>query len=106
TIIGFLINAPTLFAFYQRYYAEASEQGVSEHDLQWSMRRAPFLHIWPAAIHQIQDARGVEVRELLAQRGAAPATTISSSRALRTVALWWWVLPAAHIPRIAGAVLS
>ncbi len=106
TIVGFLINAPTLFAFYERYYAESSENGVSEQQMEWSMKYAPFLHGWPAAIRQVQNAREVDVRELLAQRGASPATTVSSSRALRIVALWWWVLPAARIPRTAGALFS
>jgi hypothetical protein len=106
TIAGFLINAATLFTFYERYYAEANEQGVSEHDLEWSMRNAPFLHSWPAAIRQVRDARQVDVKELFIQRDTSPARTISSSRALRIVALWWWVLPIAHIPRVVGAAIS
>ena len=106
TIAGFLINAPTLFTFYERYYAEANEQGVSEHDLLWSFSRAPFLHSWSAASRQVQDARSADVRELLAQRGAAPSATIGTSRALRVVAIWWWVLPVAGIPRIVGASTS
>jgi len=106
TLLGFLINAPTLFAFYERYYAEQSEQGVSEHDTLWSFSQAPFLHAWPAAKRQIEDARNFDVRDLLSQRGASPASTISSSRALRIVAIWWWVLPIAHVPRIFGAAAS
>ena len=106
TIAGFLINAPTLFTFYERYYAEANERGVSERDALWSFSQAPFLHAWPAAVRQVQDARSVDVRELLSQRGSAPATTVASSRALRIVAIWWWVLPIAHIPRIAGVCVS
>lgn len=106
TLLGFLINAPTLFAFYERYYAEQSEQGVSEHDTLWSFSQAPFLHAWPAAKRQIEDARNFDVRDLLSQRGASPASTISSSRALRIVAVWWWVLPIAHVPRIFGAAAS
>jgi Dolichyl-phosphate-mannose-protein mannosyltransferase len=106
TVIGFLINGPTLFTFYERYLAEANEQGVSEHDLLWSLSRAPFLHSWTEARRQVQDARSVDVRELLAQRGGTPAVTINSSRALRIVAVWWWVLPIAHIPRMVGACVS
>jgi hypothetical protein len=106
TLLGFLINAPTLFAFYERYYAEQNEQGVSEHDTLWSFSQAPFLHAWPAAKRQIDDARTFDVRDLLSQRGASPASTISSSRALRIVAVWWWVLPIAHVPRIFGAAAS
>ena len=105
-VAGFLINAPTLFAFYERYYAEAHESGVPEHDLEWSMSRAPFVYNWPAAVRQVRDAQGADVHELFMQRGTAPATKVASSRALRVVALWWWVLPAARIPRAAGALLS
>ena len=105
SLAGFLISAPTLFTFYERYYAEESEQGVSEHDAIWSVARAPLLHAWPAAIRQVQDARKADVRELMAQRTESPAATIGSSRALRIVALWWWVLPLAHIPRAVGAVI-
>ena len=106
TLMGLLVNAPTLFSFYERYYAELGERGVSEHDMQWSIEYTPFLHAWPAAVRQVSDARQADVRELFAQRGGSPAATISSSRALRIVALWWWVLPVAHIPRIAGVALS
>lgn len=106
TAAGFLINAPTLFTFYERYYAEENEQAVSERDALWSFSRAPFLHAWPAAVRQVEDARSVDVRELMSQRGASPASTVSSSRALRIVAVWWWVLPVAHIPRIFGAAAS
>jgi Dolichyl-phosphate-mannose-protein mannosyltransferase len=105
-IAGFLINAPTLFTFYERYYAEANERGVSERDSLWSFSQAPFLHAWPAAVRQVQDARSVDVRELLSQRGSAPATTVASSRALRIVAIWWWVLPVAHLPRLVGVCIS
>ena len=105
-IMGFLINAPTLFTFYERYYAEANERGVSERDLLWSFSEAPFLHGWSAAVRQVQDAQGADVRGLLSERGSAPATTIGSSRALRIVAVWWWVLPVAGIPRLVGVSVS
>ena len=106
TLIGFLINAPTLVTYYERYYAEMNEQQISEHETLWSFSRAPFLHAWPAAIRQISDARHSDVRDLFSQRGDSPATTVASSRALRIVAVWWWVLPIAHIPRAVGAALS
>jgi hypothetical protein len=106
TVLGFVINAPTLFAFYERYYAEENEQGVSERDTLWSFSRAPFLHAWPAAGRQVEDARAFDVRGLMSQRGDAPASTISSSRALRVVAIWWWVLPIAQVPRVLGAMVA
>lgn len=105
-ILGFLLTAPNLVSFYARYYAEANEQGVSNSDLMWRPSRSPLLHQWPAAYRQIQDARHSDVRQLLADRTDAPARTISTSRSLRVVGIWWWVLPVLHIPRIWGILTS
>jgi hypothetical protein len=105
-LLGFAINVPTTFCFYERYYSELNEHGIpTEGSLAWSFRYAPSLHEWPAAIHQVQDAEKSDVREIFAERGA-PSRTISESRALRVVALWWWVLPIVHIPRVIGAAVS
>jgi len=106
TLLGFAINVPTTFCFYERYYSELLEQGIpTEATLAWSFRYAPSLHEWPAAIRQVQDAQKSDVREIFAERGT-PSGRISTSRALRVVALWWWVLPIVHIPRIIGAAVS
>jgi len=105
SVLGFLIGAPTLISYYERYYAEANEQGISESELCWSPARAPFLHAWGAASREIADARRQDVRELFGQR-STPSQTIASSRALRVVAVWWWVLPIAHIPRAIGVACS
>lgn len=105
-VLGFLISAPNLVSFYARYFSEANEQGISSADLLWSPGRSPLLHAWPAAYRQIRDARQSDVREMVAQREEQPAKRISSSRALRVVALWWWVLPAAHISRVWGIFIS
>lgn len=105
TAVGFLVNAPTLVSYYERYYAEADQRGVSGHAQVWSMRDAPLLNEWGAAYREIQDARTHDVRELFQAR-QGPATNIASSRALRVVAVWWWALPIAHIPRWIGAAFS
>ena len=106
TLLGFLVNAPTLFCFYERYYAELAEKGIPTNEsIAWSVRYAPFLHEWPAALRQVGDARKSDVREIFAQRGA-PSRTIEASRALRVVAVWWWVLPVVRIPRWIGAAIS
>lgn len=104
-LAGFLVNAPTLFAYYERYYSELVDRGVPLKSVAWSFRLAPFLQEWPAAIHEVQDASEVSVREIFQQRGV-PSKTVEDSRALRVVAVWWWVLPLAHVPRIAGAAAS
>jgi len=106
TLLGFLVNSPTLCCFYERYYAELNDRGLPTDDsMAWSFRTAPFLNEWPAALRQIRDARKSDVREIFAQRGA-PSRTIDASRALRVVAVWWWVLPVARIPRWIGAAIS
>jgi len=106
-LLGFLINAPTMFSFSERYDAELSERGISADsgEIVWSFRHAPFLNQWPAAIRETRDAMGVDVREIFQQRGA-PSDTIESSRALRVVAVWWWVLPLAHISRWIGMIAA
>jgi dolichyl-phosphate-mannose-protein mannosyltransferase len=105
-IVGFLLNAPNLISFYSRYLSEASEQGVTNTDLTWRPSRSPLLHQWPAAYRQIQDARHSDVRELISQRMQQPASTITTSRSLRVVGVWWWVLPVVHVPRVWGILAS
>jgi hypothetical protein len=105
-LLGFLLSAPNLVTFYSRYFAEASEQGISDAELMWHPSRSPLLHEWPAAYRQIQDARHSDVRQLFAERNEVPATRISNSRALRIVAVWWWLLPVVHVSRLWGAVFS
>jgi hypothetical protein len=104
-LAGFLVNAPAMVSYYERYYAEANEQGVSESDMLWSVSRAPLLHAWGAASREIADAREHDVREIFHEAGT-PSARIASSRALRVVALWWWVLPVVGIPRWLGAACS
>ena len=35
SLFGFLIDAPTLISYYERYYAESSERGISDSELYW-----------------------------------------------------------------------
>jgi hypothetical protein len=105
SFLGFLVNAPSLVSFYERYYAEANEQEVSDAELYWSPASAPLLHGWSAAAREIADASHQDVREIFRQRDN-PSRKIASSRALRVVALWWWVLPIVNIPRSLGVACS
>jgi hypothetical protein len=105
-LLGFLLNAPNLVSSYKRSYAEANEQGVSEAELMWQPNKSPLLNAWPAAFRQIHDAWHSDVRQLFAQRSESPASTISTSRALRIVAVWWWVLPVVHVSRLWGILIS
>lgn len=104
-IAGFLVGAPTLVSFYERYLAEAYEHGISRSELDWSPSRSPLLHAWPAAVRQVSDAKSNDVSELFRARGV-PSHTIASSRALRVVAVWWWVLPIIGVPRLVGLIFS
>jgi hypothetical protein len=104
--ITFLLTVPNLVASYQRYYAETTEQGISEHDFYWQPRNSILLNMWPAALRQIRDARDNDVTQLFSERTDTPAKTIATSRALRIVAVWWWVLPVAHISRVWGILVS
>jgi hypothetical protein len=105
-VLGFLLTAPNLLSSYTRYLSEANEEGVSEAALMWRPSRSPLLHAWPAAYRQILDARHSDVRVLLAQSSGIPASKISDSRALRIVAVWWWLLPVVHISRVWGVLTS
>jgi hypothetical protein len=105
-VVGFLVNAPTLFSSFKRYISEAGEQDIPLSRLMWEPSRSPLVHAWPAAYRQVQDARHADVRDLLAQRGELPATKISNSRALRIVSVWWWLLPVVHVSRVWGVLAS
>jgi len=75
----------------------------------WNPRYAPALRIWGAAWRETADAyeNADQVGAFAHQAGNAPlAASVESSRTLRIVNLWWWMLPAVGIPRLAGAAVS
>jgi hypothetical protein len=95
TLTGFLMNAPTLFSFYERHFAEMLERNLLPgNSMTWSVAEAPLLHSWPAAIHEVKDASKHDVRDLFSERDE------------QLVGLWWWMLPAAHISRWIGIAVS
>jgi hypothetical protein len=109
TITGFIINAPTLISFYERYYQEASAAKISTEARIWNPRYAAAFRIWGAAWRETADAyRNADQVGAFAHRaGNVPlAASVESSRALRIVNLWWWMLPAVGVPRVAGAAVS
>ena len=109
TIAGFIVNAPTLMSFYERYYQETAAAKISDQARVWNPRYAPLLRIWGAARRETVDAyqNADQVGAFVHQAGNAPlATSIEGSRTLRIVNLWWWMLPAVGIPRAAGAAVS
>jgi hypothetical protein len=102
-LAGFLVSAPTWICFYERAFAERpqAQQG-------WSVSDSPLVRVWPAALHELQDAYRTDPRMLISQaeKTHSPSHTVETSRALRVVALWWWLLPAANVPRWIGATFS
>jgi hypothetical protein len=98
TIIGFLVNAPTRIAFYDRYFFEAKEQRIPQDQLLWSFEYAPFRHGWSMASHQVSDAAKSDVNELV--------TSSSEKRYTRVIAMWWWMLPVAGISRGVGILAA
>lgn len=109
TSASLIVNAPTLISFYERYYQEAAAAHISTAERIWNPRYAPALRIWGAAWRESADAyrNADQVSAFVHQAGAAPlATDIETSRTLKIVNLWWWMLPALGIPRAAGAAVS
>lgn len=103
--LGLAVNAPTLVAFYERTFAEAAVARVPEADQVWMPGDAPVVNMWPAAVREARDAAASDVRALV-RRAGAPGGTVASGEWLRTVAVWWWMLPAARLPRWPGIALS
>ncbi len=109
SVAGFIINSPNLVSFYARYYQEAAAAKVSVRAQEWSLSSAPLFRMWGAAWRETEDAyrNADQVGTFMRQAGTAPlATRVESSRTLRIVNLWWWMLPAVRIPRAAGAAVS
>ena len=95
--------------FYERYDQEAAAARISTRAQTWDPRHAPLVRIWGAAWHETRDAyrEADQVGAFVHQAGSAPlASTVENSRALRIVNLWWWMLPAIGVPRIAGVAVS
>jgi len=109
TMAGFIVNAPTLISFYERYYQEATAAHISTETRIWNPRYAAVFGVWGAAWRETADAyrNADQVGAFVHQAGNAPlAASVESSRTLRIVNLWWWMLPAMGVPRVAGAAVS
>ena len=109
TVAGLIINSPNLVSFYERYYQEALAAKVSVQAQEWRPSSTPLFRIWGAAWRETFDAyhNADQVDAFVHQAGnAPPATSVEGSRTLRIVNLWWWMLPAVGVPRVAGAAVS
>lgn len=106
TLVGFIINSPNLVSFYERYYQELKDAGVTDEAQVWNPAYVPFIHIWSSSYREIQDALNTDVQTVVRQAGSSVSSNVESSRAFHIVAIWWWMLPAARIPRMFGAVVA
>ena len=110
-LLGFVVNSPTLVAFYQRYYAEVSDQGtkllMQMLSLWGNPADAPILNIWGATFRQLQAAFTTPVQDIVANAGVPPEPgQMAEAELLRIVAVWWWFLPMAGFPLWVGFMIA
>ena len=97
-VVGLVVQLPVTVSYFQWQYRQSHTGAPSS----WDLGRLQALRAWPAAVDEIRAAARTNVRKLVHSAGhGAP-----NNRVLRTVALWWWVLPAAHIPWLIGALFA
>ncbi len=103
-LLGFVVTAPTLVSAYDRIYWERAVAGMPPAS-QWSLSEAPLVRIWGVTYREISDARHTDVKDLV-RTVENPNREKGDWRVVRTVAIWWWMLPAAGIPRALGIFIS
>ena len=108
TIVGVVIAAPTLVSYYERVYVESAAAGITDPVRDWSITEAPITAVWGAAKRTIRASflPQNDVRLLVRQAGAEYHKTADAMPGLKVIALWWWMLPAAHIPAWIGALAA
>jgi hypothetical protein len=94
--VTLLAQLPNLAGDSERYYYEKPTSN-------WSFRRVQLVGVWPSAVAQVRDALDQSPQRLVDEVAQNPAGV---GRALRSVALWWWLLPAAGIPAALGLMAS
>lgn len=108
TVVGFLIQLPTVVAYYDRYHRDvalrvAAERAKGHRDtLTWNFGESQIIRMWPIAIDELRDAARTDPRVLVDD----PDEQGPNDSLLKTVALWWWLLPVAGVPWIVGLLLS
>ena len=60
-LVTFILTVPTMFSFYERYFAEVNERGVPFSELVWSPSSSPLLHAWPAAFHSNRATQPIKI---------------------------------------------
>ena len=99
--LTFVSQIPNLVAFNERYYregtAEARAEGriIPQYDA-WNPHPQLFA-VWSSGSHQLSDARDTSPDALLES-----SRTGGRQELIRTVAQWWWLVPAVGIPAWVG----
>lgn len=95
--VGFVIQLPTTVTYYEGYYSDNPGSFKC-----WRVADSQLWRVWGSSYRQFAAASRTDPGELLrANRlGSRDATN------LKTVALWFWVLPVAGIPWQAGLVAA
>jgi hypothetical protein len=108
TIAGVVVATPTLVSIYQRVYVDSATAGVNDSVRDWSVQKAPITAAWSSAYKTICDSTlpQNDVSHLIREAGAGYHRTSDEMPSLRIVALWWWMLPAVHIPAWIGALVA
>lgn len=108
-LIGLVIALPTFAGFYERYYTEQAEKGVANADLYWSVPRAPIFGVWGSTAREINKARHTDVYAVA--HAPSPPTRkvgvrVSDIKFFKVVNQWWWMTPAAKVPRVIGLLAA
>lgn len=108
TIVGIIVGAPNLVCNYERVYVESAAAGTSDSVRDWSITEAPITAVWSAARRTIRASSlpQNDVRFLVRKAGAVEHKSAGEMPGLNVIALWWWMLPAAHIPAWIGALAA
>ena len=108
TIAGLIVAAPTLISNEGRVYVETAAIGMTDQTRDWSITEAPITASWGAADRTIRSSLQPEndVSSLVRQAGLRYHTTADEMPSLKVIAVWWWMLPAAHVPAWIGAVAA
>lgn len=107
-LIGLVIALPTFAGFYARFYTEQAENGVPNTHLYWSFTDPPLVGVWGSTRREIDTARRTDVYAV-AHAPSQPMhkrVRVSDVRFYKIVNQWWWMTPAAKIPRALGLLVA
>ncbi len=90
-------QAPNLVSYPERAWDEVGLEPPGA----WDLHRLTLVDAWPAAEHQVRDARRTPPESLV--QGGDPT---DGKERLMIVAQWWWMLPVIGVPAILGLGVS